>query len=545
MGIRITFIVAFFVLLYGALGFNIYNIQIQKGPDYSALAALQSELSGVLIPGRGSIYFTDKSGARIPAAMNREHPIIYAVPKNIDDPVYTAKILSVISDRDEASLLRALTREGDPFEYITRRASEEDVAFVTKKALAGVYVSSNSARFYPFGRTASHIIGFTSAPGGRVESGRYGLELYYDSILRGIPGSADGDGLVLPIDGGDIHLTIDRNIQARAETILGRLIYDYSADGGTIIVQNPKTGEILAMTSKPNFDPNNFGSFDIGVFLNPAVEAVYEPGSIFKVITLAAGIDAGKITPNTTFVDTGEVTLNRHTIRNWDFKAHGRVTMRRVLEKSINTGSVFMQQAMGADVFYNYLVKFGVKEKKNIDLPGEVTGSLRTLEVDPREINFATASFGQGISVTPISLITAISAIANDGVMMRPYIKKESGPQVVRRVISADSAQQVQDVMVSSVIRAQIPRIRGYNVAGKTGTAQVPDFRRGGYTDNVINTYIGFAPAYDAQFVVMVKLNNPVGAPLAGLTVVPAFRELSEFIINYYGIPPDDVIVSQ
>jgi len=346
---------------------------------------------------------------------------------------------------------------------------------------------------------------------------------------------------VRPENGEDVYLTIDRNIQFQAEKILSELISEYSAEGGTVIIQNPKTGEILAMTSKPDFNPNNYGEFDIGRFLNPAVQAIYEPGSIFKVITMAAGIDSGKITPNTTYVDTGEVTLNGKTIKNWDLKAYGEVTMTRVIERSINTGAVFAQRAMGKDIFYDYLVKFGFKEKKGIELPGEIVGSLRPLEYDPRDINFATASFGQGISVTPIGLLTALSAIANDGVMMKPYINANSEPEVIREVISPHSARLVQEIMVSAVEKAEIPRIKGYNVAGKTGTAQIPNFYTGGYTDEVINTYIGFAPAYDPAVTVFVKLNKPAGAPLAGLTVVPAFRELTHFVLNYYGISPDDV----
>ena len=316
---------------------------------------------------------------------------------------------------------------------------------------------------------------------------------------------------------------------------------EYQAQGGTIIVQNPKTGEILAMTNKPDFDPNTYGEFDLERFLNPAIEALYEPGSIMKVITMAAGIDSKKVTPNTRFFDTGSITLNTETIENFDLKSYGEVTMTNVIEKSINTGAVFVQRLMGPDVFYNYLVKFGLNQKTGVDLPGEIMGSLRPLERDPREINFATASFGQGISVTPIGLITAIGAIANDGVAIRPYIEASGEPQEIRRVISEDTARQVQEMMISGVNKAVIPVIEGYNVAGKTGTAQVPNFVTGGYTEDVINTYVGFAPAYDPAVIVLVKLNQPAGAPLAGLSVAPAFREITHFVLNYYGISPDNV----
>lgn len=541
MGIRVSLLIGLFSLLYLALGANLFNIQIQRGPEFSSQAASKLEIAGILSPKRGSIYFTERGGSRVPAAMNREYPTIYAVPKEVTDPLAAARLLAPVSDRSEEELRVALRDQDDPFEPIAERPTEEQVEYVKAEGIEGVRIGSSSARFYPLGRVASHLIGYSSKSDDPIGAGVYGVERYHDDTLRGAPGVTDGDKLIPPISGEDVYLTVDRNIQVRAETILENLIDEYGAAGGSVIVQDPKTGKILAMTSKPDFDPNDYGSFGIETFLNPTVEAVYEPGSIFKVITMAAGIDSGKITPYTTYTDTGEITLNSRTIRNWDLKAYGTIDMTRVIERSVNTGAVFAERAMGHDVFYDYLVKFGLKEKTGIDLPGEIAGSLRPLEVDPRDINFATASFGQGISVTPIQLISALSAIANDGVMMRPYVNAELESKEVGRVISPETARQVQEMMVSAVEKAEIPVIRGYNVAGKTGTAQVPDFKTGGYTDQVINTYIGFAPAYDAEFVILIKLNKPPGAPLAGRTVVPAFRELAQFIINYYGISPDNV----
>jgi len=544
MGFRITTLAVIFILAYAALGINMYDVQIKDGELHKINAASYHELAGILTPKRGSIYFTDKDGSRVPAAINKEYPTIYAIPSEITDPVGTAKVLSSVSERSEEELVAAFSKENDPFEPIAERPTDEEVAFVKEQGLDGVYTEHSWDRFYPLGNIASHLIGFSSKSDDPIGSGKYGLELYSDDTLRGTPGSTDGDELVRPINGEDIYLTIDRNIQFQAEKTLDDLINEYDAQGGTVMVQDPKTGAILAMASRPDFDPNEYGEYatrDLSLLKNPALEDVYEPGSIFKVITMSAGIDSGKITPDTTYVDTGEVTLNGRTIKNWDLKAYGEVTMTRVIERSLNTGAVFAQRQMGPDVFYDYLVKFGFKEKTGIDLPGETTGSLRPLEYDPREINFATASYGQGVSVTPIELITALSTIANDGVMMKPFINKDEEPEKIGRVISANSARQVQEMMVSAVEKAEIPRIRGYNVAGKTGTANVPDFVFGGYTDEVINTYIGFAPAYEPEVVVMVKLNKPYGAPLAGLTVVPAFRELTHFVLNYYGISPDNV----
>ena len=298
------------------------------------------------------------------------------------------------------------------------------------------------------------------------------------------------------------------------------------------------------MASAPNFDPNNYSEYSVENFLNPTVESVYEPGSIFKVITMSAGIDAGKITPETTYYDSGSVTLNGRTIKNWDNKAHGTQTMTQVIEQSLNTGAVFAQRQTGRGDFYKYVEQFGFKDLTLVGLPDEVSGNLINLEKNIRDINFATASFGQGISVTPIELISAIGAIANDGVLMRPFLIEGTAPQVLRRVISQETADQVTAMMVSAVKNAQIAQIPNYKIAGKTGTAQVPDFVRGGYTHQVINTYVGFAPATDPKFIILVRLDKPEGAPLAGLTVVPAFRDLAHFILNYYNIPPDDLAIS-
>jgi len=256
---------------------------------------------------------------------------------------------------------------------------------------------------------------------------------------------------------------------------------------------------------------------------------------------MASALDAGKITPETTYYDSGELTLNEHTIRNWDLKSYGTVTMTNVIEKSLNTGAAFAQRQLGDDNFYEYLKKFGLKDQTQIDLPGEVTGSLLPLEQDIRAINFATASFGQGISVTPIRLIMAISAIANGGDVMRPYVNMDNRPQKIGRAISKNASRETIGMMVSAVDKALIAKISGYTVAGKTGTAQVPKTNGGGYTDEVINTYVGFAPAYDPEFIILVRLDKPYGAPLAGLTVVPTFRDLAQYVINYYNIPPDRI----
>ena len=540
MKLRLFSIFLFFIILYSSLIFKIYGLQIEKGGYYSARAASQNRLAGFLEPQRGSIYFTDRNDNFIPAAITKAYPVIFAVPKEIKDENFAAESLYGILNIDKEKLLKALSKSDDPYELLLRRASNEQVDKIRELGLAGVYIDEENSRFYPFNNLASHILGFVGQAALDSNSlGRYGLELYFNDKLDGEAGRLDGDRIVEPVSGSNLHLTIDSNIQTRAEEILQNLIQKYSAERGMVIVQEPKTGKILALGGYPNFNPNSYSEAEVKDFLNPTIQAIYEPGSVMKVITMAAGLDSKKLTSDTTYFDSGSLTLDGRTIKNWDHKAHGKVTMTEIIEQSINTGAAYAGKLVGKDLFYNYLVKFGFGEKTGIDLPGELNGSLGNLKSTFREINFATAAFGQGVSVTPLQMINAFSAIANGGALMKPYLTKDEGPEILRRVISEEAARETTKMMISAVKKAVIAQIPKFDIAGKTGTAQIPDFKHGGYTEEYIHTYIGFAPAFNPRFSILIRIDKPVGAPLAGLTVVPAFRELAEFILNYYNITPD------
>ena len=530
--------------IFGAFAYLIYglhDLQIKRGSYFSNRAESQYKLAGFLEPHRGIIYLTDKEKKKVPAALNKSYPVIFAVPKEIKDVKKTSQVLASILDQDEAELNKNLARANSLYRLLQKKATQEQVEKINKADLEGVYVDQQELRFYPFGSLAAHILGFI-APNEQDDTlrGRYGLERYFNNRLSGTPGRITGDKITRPQQGEDLSLTIDRNIQEEAERILKKLVDTYQAQQGMVIVQNPKTGNILSLGAYPAFDPNEYSKTSLKIFLNPVTQSIYEPGSIFKVITMASALDAGAITPTTTYYDSGSLTLNGRTIRNWDLKAHGQITMTQVIEKSLNTGSAYAGRQLGGDKFYDYLTKFGFTEKTNIQLSDEVVGDVEQVK-KPRPIHLATASFGQGISVTPIALINAISAIANKGTLMKPNILQSNKPQRVRRVISKKAAQEITIIMTSAVKKARVAQVANYKVAGKTGTAQVPDFKKGGYTDDVINTYIGFAPSSDAQFVIFIRIDKPLGAPLAGQTVVPAFRELAEFILNYYNIAPDNL----
>ncbi|MEK7193841.1 MAG: penicillin-binding protein 2 [Patescibacteria group bacterium] len=538
---RILTVIIGFGILYLVLLSKLYDIQFNKSAYYSAQAESQNIASGLLKATRGNIYFIDKNNKLIQAVLNKDYATIIAVPKDIQESARSyAEKLAPILNLSVEELEEKLSKPDDSYELLIQKATYEQVSEIREMELEGIYIKNESLRFYPFGSLASHLLGFVAPDENDKFSGRYGVELFFNDLLAGKSGESKGDKIIGPQDGQNVILTIDRNIQAQAEEVLKKLITEKSAEDGSVIIQEPSTGKILAMASFPDFNPNNYSQYDLKNFLNPAVQAVYEPGSVFKVITMAAGIDSGKITPETIYVDTGSVTYNGRTIKNWDNKAHGKQTMTGVIEQSINTGAVFAERKTGHDIFYNYLLKFGLNEKTGINLPGELKGNINNLKKN-RDINFATASFGQGVSVTPIGLITAVSALANDGVLMKPLITSDEKPQVLRKVISSETAKAVTRMMVSAVKKNVIADIPNYSVAGKTGTAFIPDFVKGGYTDDVINTYAGFAPASQPEFTILIKLTKPAGAPLAGQTVVPAFRELAEFILNYYNISPDNL----
>lgn len=530
MGSRFTFLAAGVVLAYGFLFFHLYRVQVVSHHQYLALAESQYTASlGLPAASRGSVYFTDMDGKRLPAATNKDFPVIYAVPSVITDPAATAAQASLILGQSAQSLQEQFSsKKNSKYVLLDKNPSAEKAAKVTEADIKGIYTESIPRRFYPFGSMAAQVLGFVGPnKDNNGASGKYGAEkLYNDELSRR----------------SDVTLTVDPTIQAQGEHLIQKMLAQWRGKKAAMMVEDVQTGRILAMGAAPSFDPNGYASTtDISRFLNPLVQEIYEPGSVMKIITMAAALDSNKITPQTTYNDTGELKLDGYTIHNWDLKAHGLVTMTQAIEGSLNTGAAFAQQRTGNAPFRGYLEKFGFDKKTGIELPGELAGDLRQLSPGKPQINFATASFGQGLAVTPIEMLQSLAAIANGGVLMKPYIDAADSPQEVRRVISPEAAKQAVGMMVAAVDKAQVASIAGFSIAGKTGTAQVPDHVHGGYTTNVIDTYIGFAPATDPKFIVFLKLDEAAGAPHAAETVVPVFREFAQFLINYYHIAPDRI----
>lgn len=526
-----------------ALVYALAVLQIRDTQMYANRALAQRGVAGQNNVVRGVISVVDREGQQIPLAMNHDQHIIFAVPKEIEDADEVASQLRALLAMPFPGIEKRLAQKTDLYEGLVVDATSDQVALIEEAGITGLYTTLRQGREYPFGSLASHVVGFVSQDEGTGSAeGQYGVEAFYNAELS--TAGASGE-----LKGQDVTLTLDRSIQQKAEELIADLVREKKAIGGGIIVMEPATGRVLAMANEPTFNPNEYAKTDLGTFINPLVQGLYEPGSVFKPITMAIGLDLGVITPETTYNDPGYFTSDGKTIKNWDLKAHGLITMTNVIEQSINTGTVFAQRKIGQKPFYEYLLKFGMKELTGITLPGEITGRLTPLEKYPRDINFATAAYGQGVAVTPIRLITALGVLANGGMLVEPYIVEGAPRKEPRRVIGEHAAKQATQMMVSAVKKAKVADLANYTVAGKTGTAFKPDFKKGGYSDKVINTYIGFAPACSEtstpgckpRFIALIKLDEPENAPLAGTTVVPAFHDLAEYILNYYTVAPDKV----
>jgi len=561
------YILAFFILAAAVIIFiRLYILQVKSYEKYLRLAENQHKIWQELRPERGEIFLNEGKNEWYPLAVNKKMPMAYAVPKEIVNKKETAEKISEILNLDQKIVEEKISDSEDMFEILKHKLEEEESNKIKEAKLAGIYLTPESFRFYPGGELASQIVGFVGSDGEEFK-GRYGLEAYFEKELKGEPGSLSqerdtrgrwisiADREVQPPKNGDnLVLTINHTVQYEVEKILRETVEKHKADSGAIVALEVKTGKVLAMAGFPSFNPNNYGSTeDISLFINPAVSVAYECGSVFKPITAAAGIDDGKIEPDTEYVDTGSVREAGYTIKNSEDKVYGRQTMTGVLENSINTGAIFIQRQLGNKKFTDYVKAFGFGEKTGIELPNESAGNIKNLKDLRRNIHFYTASFGQGITVTPLQLVTAYAVIGNGGKLMKPQIVEkiihngseveEIKPQEVRRVISEESAKKVAQMLLSVVKnghgkKAAVP---GYLVGGKTGTAQVSKVGEKGYQEGVtIGTFAGLAPIDDPQFAVVVKINNPKDVQWAESTAAPAFSQVMEFLLKYYGVKPTE-----
>jgi cell division protein FtsI/penicillin-binding protein 2 len=564
---KVRLIAGFLIVIAVILLSRLYFLQIVNGGEYRERAEAQYVKQSVNQVDRGSIYFQTKDGVRISAAtLGRGHTLAIS-PALIEEPDQAFEALAVhLPELDRTSFLAQASDSEDTYEEIARRVPDEVGTAITREDIDGVQVLRETWRFYPGETLAAHTVGFLGyGADGKTVAGQYGLERFYDEALTRTKGglyvnffadlftnirSQFGDGEVQP--GADLVTSIEPSVQQYIEGVLDRYGESWTPRSAGAIIMDPKTGALVAFASRPGFDPNNLKDADPNTFANPLVERVYEFGSTMKPLTVAAGIDAGVITPSTTYNDMGFAVFDGSRISNFDGKGRGVVTMQEVLNQSLNTGVAYIVNKMGTGSFRSYFEKYGITEETGIDLPNEAAPLTENFE-SPRTIEYVTASFGQGIALTPIAMARALATLANHGVVPGPHvgveldygggITKKIGWTPERQALKPESAETVTRMLVEVVdtaLKNGQAKIPEYAIAAKTGTAQIAKVgERGYYDDRYLHSFFGYFPAYEPKFLIFFYASEPVGARYASETWTDPFIETVKFLINYYNIPPD------
>lgn len=555
---RIRLLGLLILLIVAVFGIRLFYLQIVNGSEYNELADRQYLRSARTFFDRGSIYFSSKDGNLVPAASLREQFLVTINPQLIEDPEQVYNLLKKqLPELDQQEFSDKASDKDRLYQEVATGLSSKTAKIIRELEIRGVYVYKEKRRFYPAGRTASHVLGFMAYRGDEY-TGIYGLEREYDRVL-----TQSGSGsfasffaeiflgvkeeLSDEVEGGagDIILTIEPIVQTHLEKTLAETVEKYAADAGGIVVMDPNTGAIIAMAAVPNFNPGE-RQRDILALPNPLIERVFEMGSVVKPLTLAAGIDAGVINAHTTYNDTGSVVLNNRTIMNHDKKARGVVDMQEVINNSLNTGAVFVMQKMGKTNFKKYMLSYGLGEKTGIDLPGEVAGLVSNLK-SPREIEYATAAFGQGIALTPIGITRAFAVLANGGKLVQPHVVKEVRyelgtkkiikPKIIKSgILKRESTEEITKILIKAVDEALLGgtvSLPNYSVAAKTGTAQMSDGRGHYFEDQYLHSFFGYYPAYHPRFITFMYMVNPKGAGFSSDTLTHPFMDTAKFLLNY------------
>lgn len=569
---RLRLLLVIFFLLALLISVRLAALMFFQHDFYVALAAGSHEFYNQLYPKRGEIFAQDtRTKEEYPLAINRDYFLVYADTRAIkDDKIAeeTAQKLAEVFQYDDAKKMTVylqLNKRADPYEPIEKKVEESVVDKIKALNLPGINFTRQPFRYYPEGNLAGPVVGFLGRDENDNDIGHYGIEGYWQKELAGKGGFLSGAkalaGGLVPLadwsfnkaeDGADILLTIDRTLQFKACDILRRAKEEYGAVSAALVMLEPQTGAIRALCSVPDFDPNNYGEVkSASVYNNTAIFTPYEPGSVFKPITMAAALNENLVTPETTFVDSGaRAGFCSKPIKNAAEKTYGLQNMNGVLENSINTGMVFVVEKLGKKKFIDYVNNFGFGVKEGIELDTEIAGNINTLyekKGDKIDCYGATASFGQGITATALQLATAYGAIVNGGKLLKPYIVEEvrypdgrverSKPKEIRTVLESRATMLLRGMLVNVVDNghAKAAGVKGYYVGGKTGTAQIPG--PGGYTEETIHTFAGFAPVDDPKFVIVVKFEKPQ-REWAESSAAPIFGEIAKFALQYYQIPP-------
>ena len=541
---RLTFLALLLVPLALLLVWRLLDIQVVHGAAYRQQAVQERRRDLALLePPRGSI--ADANG--FPLAISEPHYQISASPIYIANVGAVAEILSPIL-QIPAETLSATMAQTSQGVILAPYASWEQGEEVKKLRLSGVGASPHWLRRYPHGPLAAHLLGFTAYSG----EGFYGLEGYYDRALRPLtvevvtevdpsgmqPLPHEEGQIPTPQRGNHLVLTVDLAMQMAAEEELARGLKEFGAERGLVIVMDPRTGAILALAVQPSFDPNEYLQYQEEMFLNPAVNTQYEPGSIFKIITLAGALDSGAVSPEFTYVDTGRIEVGGQVITNWDNQAYGEQDLVGLMGHSLNVGAATLAVRMGPGTFYRYVRTFGFGQPTGVDLQGEVAGTVHMPgDLDWYDSYLGTNAYGQAIAVTPMQMAAAVAAVANGGRLVRPYVVArqirpdgsvlDSRPVVRGQPISPETARVVTEILARATER-HIPQatVPNYRIAGKTGTAQIPV--PGGYDPHgTIASFIGYGPVEDPRLLILVRLDRPRTSPWASQTAALVFQRLA------------------
>lgn len=559
---RIRIVIGFIVVISLVIIGRLFVLQVIQTEAYKERAEHQYLTPTNTSFNRGSIYFTKRDGSTVAAATVATGFKLAINPRQITDPQSVlAKLQSVITLDAEAFVQKA-NKKTDPYEEVAERLDRKQADAITALEIPGVSLYRQKWRLYPGEELAAKAIGFVSYKGDDL-IGRYGLERQYNDVLsRGensfyvnffaeIFANVQSTLFQNKSVSGDIVSTIEPTVQAQLETIITTVEKKWGSDAVGGVVMDPFTGEIVAMAHVPTFNLNEYGKVkDISVYANPFTQDVYEMGSIIKPIVMAAALDAHVVTPETTYTDVGFVKVKDRTFYNFDKKGRGNATMQDVLNQSLNTGMVFVEQKMGKELFKEYMLnRYHIGERTGVDLPSEINGLVSSLKT-PNDVNYASSSFGQGIATTPINIVRAYASLANGGKLVTPHLIKEIQQEngVTKEltyplkdgVLNPETTTTIAKMLVTVVDKGYKRGLPHYSVAAKTGTAQMarPD-GTGYYDDRNFHSLIGYFPAYEPRFVLYLFNNFPKGASFSSQTLADPFFEMVQFLTSYYEITPD------
>ena len=567
-----SFLFRYRVVLLGIVAFSLiltvklFLVQVVNGQTYSESADRQYATPRGDIYERGAIFFTDKNGQLISAATQTTGFKMAIDPGKMTDKERIYQKLSDLVVINYNDFIAKASKVNDPYEEIVSRLSKEQADAISALKIPGVNVFKEKWRFYPGESLASHALGFVGYKGDEM-GGRYGLERQYDAELArnndnpyvNFFAEIFSDLRQTLFEGkvreGNVVTTIEPQVQSFLEKKLTEVKDKYQVDSIGGIIMNPGDGAIYALSVKPDFDPNNFSQVKkTSTFSNPLVENVLEFGSVVKPLVMAAALDVGAVTAETTYNDKGSVIVEKKEIFNFDKKQRGPGTsVLEFVNQSLNACMVFVEQQLGKGRLREYLLSYGIKDKTGIDLPNETSGLVSNILNSPREIEYANAAFGQGIALTPVELVRALASLSNGGNLVVPHIVKEikyndgTAKQMtyplVPTKITKQTSQEITRMLVTvmdKAIKGGLAKLDHFSVAVKTGTAQVADNVNGGYYEDRHNhSFFGYFPAYNPKFIILLYAINPKGAPYAATTWSDPFLDITKFLLNYYEVPPD------